>query len=118
VIVTTRGRIYRFGNAPRIPSFPSRRVHGEAIGAIITGDDKGVFLATSSGQVLGLGTARNERIPVPSVTSVVRAIVPAPVGNGYWLVTASGGVSAAGSAEQVPVLTVPPGVVIAASSAY
>jgi hypothetical protein len=76
-----------------------------------------VFVASTSGVVLGLGSARGEKIPTPAVIGGVRAITPAPAGNGYWLVTPLGAAVPTGTAQSVPALAVPPGVVVAAASA-
>lgn len=117
VIVTSRGHLYRFGNAPKVSSPARGRLRGSAVGAIITADARGVFVASTSGVVLGLGSARGEKIPTPAVIGDVRAITPAPAGNGYWLVTPLGAAVPTGTAQSVPALAVPPGVVVAAASA-
>ena len=117
LVVTSRGHLYRFGNAPGVSSPAPGRLRGPAAGAIVTADGRGVFVASTSGVVLGVGSARGEKIRTPPVTGAVQAITPAPTGNGYWLVTSLGAVVPAGTAQALPVLTVPPGVVLAAASA-
>jgi hypothetical protein len=116
LIVTSRGHLYRFGDAPKVSSPAAGRLRGAAVGAIVTADGRGVFVASTSGVVLGVGSARAEKIRTPAVTGPVQAITPAPSANGYWLVAALGAVVPAGSAQALPVLPVPPGVVVAAAS--
>ncbi len=115
VIVTSTGHLYRFGNAPRVAPVSLRRLHGRPVGVVVTTDGHGLFVASSSGTVVALGSARTERIHTPAVSGAVRAIVANPSGEGYWLITATGAIAAAGAAGPLPVLAVPPGVVVAAS---
>ncbi|HWD24717.1 MAG TPA: putative Ig domain-containing protein [Acidimicrobiales bacterium] len=117
VVVTSKGHLYRFGNAPRLSSPRSGRLRGSAVGVALTLDGKGAFIASSRGIVLGVGTARTEKIRTPPVPGAVQAIVPVPSGYGYWLVTATGAVVPAGGAEALSFLPVPPGAVLAAASA-
>ncbi len=94
-VVTNRGRVIGFGEAP---SSPPTAASGDVVAAARSGES-GLLLLHSDGKVTAIGDAswRGDMAGVDLDAPMV-AMAVTPDGNGYWLLGRDGGVFAFGSA--------------------
>jgi len=98
-VFTTRGRVFRFGDAPDIGSLAHLALDQPIVDAVSTPSGLGVYMIGLDGGVFALGDATfagsvPQVLPGVELAEPVVGIVPDPDGLGYWLVAADGGVFA------------------------
>jgi len=96
-IFTSRGRVFRFGDARDIGDLLAFDLAADIIDSVAAPTGDGVYMIGSDGGVFALGGAQfagsiPQVLPGVVLNAPIVGIVPDPDGDGYWLVAADGGV--------------------------
>ena len=99
-LMTSRGRVYRFGQARLHPPDSPRSDRTARVAMAVTPDGKGYWLVHADGAIFEFGDATFHGSPnVAALRRPIVGMATTPTGLGYWLVASNGKVFRFGDAS-------------------
>jgi hypothetical protein len=98
-IYRSYGKVFAFGDAPKLGSLPGNQLNSPLVGMAATPTGQGYWLVASDGGVFSFGDAAfHGSTGGVHLTQPVVGMAATPTGQGYWLVASDGGVFSFGDA--------------------